>query len=633
MKKKKLKAVNELHSSRYYQKYFFSRSNSHFPFFSHMRFPTFYLSPSITTNLDDVRHLISRLSFKMTEVFSPTPDSLIIASIDEVIDSFESQKYEISDLCLREMINMQIPEFPIRNDVRQRISLCLSPLWASCVGYPTDDIIEINRKILLLGGTFTRGFSENVTIVISKTNVSPKAIEARRNGLPIVGKEWLDACFSAVSRVPLFDFILPPFRGVTFTSSDLPPKLHHELKNRVVKEGGTWTDVFNDDVTYLVAESLTNTKKIGIALAQSVLIVKPDYIFDPSRFEAINWWALTDTKSLLFRGMVFSVQKKCAHVDAITDTIIAHSGTLGNTSTHVIVKHGFKLEAQPTTTIISKQFNNTPNQQDLHQGNWDVHHNVNGNVKNEHDGGKSEQINDRKGKRNSRSMNHNFNPNNIVFVTPEWFWACVESKTLLNTNLSPLYSPLPFSAPIEGITNVTFFLSNLGDEQRKTTACLIREAGGIPIFRLTENVKFIIAEEYNNDLFKLEMKRKASVVSPNFVLMALKTGTIPQVNQFQVEGRVKKDMMKKICKFICSKSNLQVQPQIQEAPEVPVDLERTDLETFTQELTSTPNEVAIEVKYDSQPCTQNQNLIQTNNEEDPFLTALQSGTQQQEREY
>ena len=231
-----------------------------------MKFDHFYLSKSVETNFLEIRELILQLPFHISEVSSISPNSIIIASPSEIIQSYGTKHYMITENVIREMITLQIPEFPFyphNHSINQRISLCFAPLWISCVGFKQDDVNDINRKVNLLGGVFARTFSSNVTLLISETNVSRKVIESRVNEIPIVVKKWLDDCFFYTDRLPLAQdiinvsaqseqYLLPPYQGITFSSTDLTPSSRHELKRLAINGGGSWTDKYDSSVTYLI---------------------------------------------------------------------------------------------------------------------------------------------------------------------------------------------------------------------------------------------------------------------------------------------------------------------------------------------------------------------------------------------
>lgn len=540
-----------------------------------MRFSTFYLSPSLTTNLDDLRNLIKHLSFQMNEVLSPNTDTLQIGSLSEVVDSYESPKYMITEAVLHDIISYKIPEFPLQKhpiSIYQRISLCFSPLWILCVGFNTEEIIDINRKVILLGGTLTREYSENVTTVISHTNISPKVIKARKHNLPVVSKQWLDDCFSDVKRIPYKNngYILQPFEGIKFTSTDLLPSVRHELKKLAISNGGKWTDIYDDSITYLIADGLSNTKKIEIALCQGVPIVRSTYVRNPSKFDVINWWCMSNRKMPLFNGLIFSIHKNCRNIDAIQEAIVAHSGEIGKNATYLLVPHGFN---------VAKWFK-------------------------------------------SNSGDNSSKLDNLNFVTTDWFWACIEKRKVLSFDISPLYQPLPFPCPIEAAKNLTFYLSpSLTDESRKVAACIVRESGGLPVFKFTNNVQYIIAKEYDNQLMKYEINQKIPVVSIEFVVQILKTGVIPDSKLFQLGEKQKDAMMSKLCKIIMSKSKGTETEVSNTYQNRNIDYEKNDLENFTQELTSSQNEVTIEVKYDSQAKSSQETSEETNKKKKSSFTS------------
>ena len=257
-------------------------------------------------------------------------------------------------------------------------------------------------------------------------------------------------------------------------------------------------------------------------------------------------------------------------------TIIAHSGDIGKNATFLIVPHGFDVLK------------------------W-----IKSNSSDDEDTSKFE---------------------GLSFVTTDWLWACVENRKILPIDGSPLYQPLPFSCPIETAKNVTFYLSStLNDEARKTAACLVRESGGLPVFKFTNNVQYVIAEKYSNELMKLEINQKIPIVSIEFVVQLLKTGKIPDPKLYQLGGKQKDAMMSKLCKIILSKSkesendtenmrrDFDDKGTKLDDSNAATDFERSDLESFTQDLTSTQNEVTIEVKYDSQARQSQEIIPETNN--------------------
>ena len=457
-----------------------------------MKFKRFFISPTILSKKEEIIKNI-----KVFDCFeSPEPGESIIeiGSIDEVIKAFGSKKYIISDVCLKEMVTLHVPEFPLKDENRQRISICFGPLWVSSVGFHNvNDVVEINKKVLLLGGIFSRGFDENVSILISKTNLSYKTIQARKHKVPVVTIDWLEFCFKNLQRAPLNNYLLKPFFGLTFTSSDLSPNEHHDLKRLVISNGGKWSDVCNDNVTYLISSGLTNTKKIEICLSLGIPIVKPDYIRDPSKFEVLNWWSISNEHSDLFKGLIFSIHKQTKNIEALQEAIRAHSGSFGNKPTHAIVPHGYKANIKSNIQIIE-------------------------------------------------------------YITEAWIWGCIEKRKILPLSNSPLFTPLPYGGPFNDIANMVFYLSNsLDDKTRRFTATLIREAGGNPIFKPTKDVKIAVSNDYDDELFNLGIKGKIKIVTPKYILAIFKQGKLPDPEEYQVKTCLSSDMISNICAYLQTK--------------------------------------------------------------------------------
>jgi hypothetical protein len=383
------------------------------------------------------------------------------------------------------------------------------------------------RKVSLLGGTFTRPFSANVTLVIAATNASPKIFEARAAKVPIVRDSWLEHCVDSLTRVALDAFLLPPFEGLSVTSSDLPPAQHRECRKRIVDGGGKWSDELTGETTFLLADFLAHTKKIGIALRHSIPIVRPCFVEDSSRFEMINWWCMSDAKSSLFRDMIFSIHRAVEEVEAIQEAIVAHMGTVGSSSTHVILPHG-----------VANPF-----------------------------------------------------PGSIA-VTSAWLWGCADARRILPVDGSLLFAPLPYRAPIRAVSGRVFFLAELRPETKRELADMVRFAGGQVVYKMATGVHFAVAEVATKELVRIGLDGRVVVVKPAFVVEMVRTGALPEPKAFRLEGIAKTAILKKLCKCI---TGANVLPE----PEIPAEFERSDLETFTQELNSTQNEVALEVKYES----------------------------------
>ena len=304
-----------------------------------MRFLAFSIAEPVRHKRGEILHMLHEIDPEMRET-DPDKAAVTVSSCREAVESYGSSRFVISDRALKEILEMQIPEFPFTSERRQIASLCLAPLWISCVGFDQATVITMARQVSLLGGVFTRGMSSDVTLVIASTNASSKVFDARRRRIPVVKKVWLEKCVESFSRVALDGFHLPKFQGLVVCSSDLAPEEHRESKRLVVNGGGVWKDVFDSEVTLLLADCLASTKKIDLALEYSVPIVRRDVLKDQSTFDVLNWWCMSDRKSRLFDGIVFSVHRECKNIETLRHVIQVHSGIVGRDPNYSLMPHG-----------------------------------------------------------------------------------------------------------------------------------------------------------------------------------------------------------------------------------------------------------------------------------------------------
>jgi hypothetical protein len=304
-----------------------------------MHFRCFYLSPNLTERHQDVRAVLHVFNPSLSESVDATePDTLTISSPRDVLASHGIPKFLATLSAIQDAVSMRLPALPFSLDCRQLASLCLAPLWISCAGFPQSRVLQFLRAVTLLGGHFTRGFSDSVTLLIAATNLSRKVLEARRRHLPVVTERWLDACAAELKRTSITSFLLPPFAGLTISSSDLTPRVHKKWRQTVTSGGGVWSDNFDDSVTFLVADALAQTKKVSLALANSVPIIRASS--DPTAMDFLNWWVISSRQSDLFQSVVFSMHRRLENIEVLQEAILANSGRIDHVPTHVVLPHG-----------------------------------------------------------------------------------------------------------------------------------------------------------------------------------------------------------------------------------------------------------------------------------------------------
>lgn len=509
---------------------------------------------------------MSKISPVSSEVTAPNVDSLIIGSIEETIAAYGSPKFCVSDQLLNDMIEFDITEIPLIPQRRQCISLAFAPIWVSCVGFTTEMIAEIVKYVSLLGGSFSRKYSTDVSLLIATTNFSPKVFTARREGIPIVSYEWLTACFKEMVRVDVQSYLIEPFLGYTFTSSDLTPNESKQAKMIIHQNGGSWQDHFDNNVNFLLANHITTTKKIFMALGNQVPIVRTDWLLEPTsppdQF-VINFWSISEQKRDLFQSLSFSIHRNCENIDALQDAIISNSGEIGKSPTQIkIVPHGVDISI----------------------------------------------------------------PDSII-VTPQWIWKCIEANSLVNFESSVLYRPIQLKLPIKDAMDQYFFVSNLKDDLRIHITELIRICGGIVVYKMSVNTHFVIAYENDTSTIKTAIRKEIPVVTPQFVIHMIKKGELPDLDQFQANKGVKKVMLHKLCDLITKVGAAQTDDSLEE--ELSPESEKKDLDAFTQDLpNSTQNDMTLDIGYDV-PAVPNINP-DTMLSNDQFLNALDYSVPQEE---
>lgn len=378
--------------------------------------------------------MLKSIDSSIIEIKTPPLECVLyISTIDEVVAQYGTSKYYISDKYLETLYENGKHEFPLSEFQRQIVSMCLQGTRIALCGFDKNIIVNISKTISILGGKIV---IYDPTIVISKTAVSNKVFDARKKGIPVITLHWLYECLTSLSYVPYEKFIMLPLSQCVFTSSDLTPDQQDKLKKIIKHYGGEWSSDFKvDEVTFVISSSLTSTKKISLALANSVPIVHPNWFEDPysSPFEhTLNWWCFSNDTEDLFQNCIFSIARKCENISALHDCIVANGGSIGSKPTHLIVPLNYRSKKDLAGHIL---------------------------------------------------------------VTPEWIWKCAELKTIIDIQ-TPLCSPLPFSIPIEGFKNCVFALMNMEDDNRIMLANIIRAFGGMVTYKISKSSTIILSSKY-----------------------------------------------------------------------------------------------------------------------------------------
>ncbi|OHT08403.1 hypothetical protein TRFO_23081 [Tritrichomonas foetus] len=528
-----------------------------------MGFLHYWISPTFSSKTQTFTEIIRKLYRNATLKETPgDPQTLHIAPVDDVIKHYASGLMYISDVCLLEIGKKSITNKDFIKPNIQYASLCLVNLCITSAGFSGDAIKDIVEKVTLLGGTFSRSFNNDVTLVIAAKSASPKVYMAAKTDLPIVKYEWIESCFKHITRIPLDQFRISPFFGCKFTSSDLLSNQRTEIAKIVRKGGGLWSETFDDSVTFLMASSLSNTKKIQLALDDNVPIVQPEWllhypseIISPRNF-TLNWWCFNDNEtSKLFDKCSFGLSSEIPGQfrRTLVDIILAHNGAYLETPKYYI-------------TLDTK-----------------------------------------------RDENHK----NSILVTPRWLLSCVCEKRLIDVSESITFSPFSFPREIDGVSGRSFMLLNFNDKRRLELSDLLRSLGATVFYKFTKSANMMVIEGADEHLKSVADEYSIPVVTPLWIMELAKTGKPPAVDKFRPSANSSSVNFRSICNQITrSASKIEGRSFPLETSTIDID----ELETFTQ-ISSSDKRIHMDrdVAYDA---TDGHIDVSTANTGDPFLDAL-----------
>jgi hypothetical protein len=155
-----------------------------------------------------------------------------------------------------------------------------------------------------------------------------------------------------------------------------------------------------------------------------------------------------------------------------------------------------------------------------------------------------------------------------------------------------MFSPLPYSGPIQSVVGLVFFFVDLDIETKSQLADMVRFCGGHVVYKMSANVHFLVAKMASEAIVKIALEARIPIVRPGFIVEMVRGGCLPDSRNFGCDGIVKARMLDKLCKFI---TGANVAP----APEISVQCRKPDLEAFTPDPNSTQSEVLLEVRYAS----------------------------------
>lgn len=426
----------------------------------------YWISSSLSDRRNQIAERISRIQRGLiqTKQFGGNK-TLHIGTVEEVMAEPEPDVFYISDVALRELTEEGFKHFHVSNDFRRCVSLCFYDCY-----FAGNNLQKLSDIIHLCAGSVS-GLDEidTITHFVSDTPIVPDALSAKAD-IKIVSSSWVVKSFREKRQLEIVS--VEPFHGLTFTSTDLDSQTSRALKKIVRNNGGNWHDAFDDSITCLIAERLSSTPKVRLALSEGVPIIKPAWIHDQANGMIspepylLNFWCWKKTKSELFKGISFAIHIDCENRDLLIEAIKANSGKFSNTPDMLIVPHFY----------VSK-----------------------------HD---------------------------TKAVTDTWIWSCISEQKILTTTSVPAFSAFPFEKP-SGLEGYVVALYKIHEPYRYQITEGLRCLGITVHFKVSEFAKIVVATEMDQGLKGFVERYHVDVVKLLWANELLKTGKLPPVREYK----------------------------------------------------------------------------------------------------
>ncbi|KAJ9595529.1 hypothetical protein L9F63_013294, partial [Diploptera punctata] len=145
-----------------------------------------------------------------------------------------------------------------------------------------DDLID---KIHYMGGFYSARLITGTTHLVAKNVLSIKYEKSVERSLPVMTEQWVDAVWKAScqrnvhAKDPDFDiYKCPVFHGLIITCSNLPKSEKEELKNLIVKNGGSFSGPLEYGVAKILIIKNTSGDKYKYARDWKLPCVLPSWV-------------------------------------------------------------------------------------------------------------------------------------------------------------------------------------------------------------------------------------------------------------------------------------------------------------------------------------------------------------------
>ena len=484
-----------------------------------MHVGSFWIDPGIQSDRNELKCLVLKVCPGAVETSSEGGEkTLHVSTIDYVLQKYNSKLLFVSEECLREIEMKKIaPESFMRNG-HQYISTCLVDMNITSTGFEMDEIRVLLKEIGTLGGNFERYLNDRTSVLMAATTACHKVYSAAEQSIQVVTSAWVHACFDSRIRVPFTEYLIPPFLGCKCSSTDLTLKQRKDLSKLVKAGGGTWSDSYDESVTYLIAHKLTSSRKILLALAANVPIVTPEWVvrtsktlISPTKY-TLNWWCFEKDRESFFRGISFELSSKTAREKSLPEAICECGGRISSPAQYCVA-----LDLADCALSGIK-------------------------------------------------------------VSPRWVWRCISEKRLIPIEESLTYKPFPFKTPLKGLLGKAISVIGFADDARLEIADALRNMGCTVYYSFSRNASIVLMHRPDSKTIANATEYGIPIVDSNWFTTVLKTGEIPDPAAFAITPSQDNTNLESICKNLKRTSSKQKDLEDDDSNKIDV----VQLNAFTQ---------------------------------------------------
>ena len=225
-----------------------------------------------------------------------------------VLDSFESKEYEklkrakcrilgvpVILYCAEQQMLLPKTAYPLFSLVMMDVNVC-------CTGI--QDRMELYTKVVMMGGQYSRNFTNEVTHLIAESSGSEKYKVALQLGTMVVHPKWIEDCWSrcfyeVFSGIDLAEqYRLASLIGCIICVTGIDEASREKIENLTKEHGGVYSKDLIKQCTHLLAE-IPRGKKYEYAIKWDIKVVRPRWFFDCLRYRGVideSGYTISDKK-------------------------------------------------------------------------------------------------------------------------------------------------------------------------------------------------------------------------------------------------------------------------------------------------------------------------------------------------